>query len=166
VTQAISIRRGTVQDAAKISAIWEAIVAEQHYSAIDRAFTPEEEKAYIQSLSPREAYFVAEAGGRVVGFQSIDRWVRYISSMDHVGQLGTFVLREWRGRGIGGQLAEHTCAFARAHDYEKLVIFVRATNLGAQRFYKGLGFVACGRFSRHVKIKGEYDDEILMELLL
>ncbi len=166
MTGAVSIRRGTVQDAASISAIWEAIVAEQAYSAVDRAFTTGEEETYIQSLSPREAYFVAQAGGRVVGFQSLDLWVRYLPSMSHVGQLGTFVLREWRGHGIGRQLARHIYAFARANDYEKLVIFVRAKNQSAQHFYKSLGFVECGRFARQVKIAGEYDDEILMEMFL
>lgn len=166
MTEAVSIRRGTVQDAAYISKIWEAIVAEQDYSAVDRPFTTAEEEAYIQSLSPHEAYFVAEDGRRIVGFQSLDLWVRYLSSMGHVGQLGTFVLRDWRGHGIGRQLAQNTYAFARANDYEKLVIFVRAKNQGAQGFYKSLGFVECGRFARQVKIAGEYDDEILMEMFL
>jgi L-amino acid N-acyltransferase YncA len=166
VTESISIRRATADDAADISAIWEAIVAERDYSAVARAFTPEEEKTFIGSLSPREAVFVAQAANQVAGFQSLDLWVRYLASMDHVGQVGTFVRREWRGQGIGRQLAERTLAFARENGYEKLVIFVRAKNLGAQSFYKRLGFVECGRFARQVKIEGEYDDEILMELFL
>jgi RimJ/RimL family protein N-acetyltransferase len=179
----ISIRRATVEDAASIVAIWQAIVAEKDYSAVDRAFTLEEERAYIQSLSAREGIFLAETvvktsevsetsevwhryPAQVVGFQSLDLWARYLASMDHVGQLGTFVLHEWRGRGIGRQLADHTLAFARSVGYEKLVIFVRASNVGAQKFYAGVGFKPCGRFARQVKIAGEYDDEVLMEMFL
>jgi hypothetical protein len=64
--------------------------------------TPEEEKTYISSLSSREAVFVAQGASQVVGFQTFDLWARYLSSMDHVGQLGTFVRREWRGHGIAG----------------------------------------------------------------
>jgi GNAT superfamily N-acetyltransferase len=166
VTQSVSIRRAAGKDASAISAIWEAIVAERDHSAVDRAFPPEEEQAYIESLSPREGIFVAEVGGRAVGFQSLDLWVRHTSSMDHVGQLGTFVLKEWRGRGIGRRLAEHTLAFARENRYEKLVIWVMGKNAGAQRFYKGIRFVETGRLSRQVRIAGEYDDEILMERFL
>lgn len=129
-------------------------------------FTIEEERAYIESLSEREGVFLAENDSQVVGFQSLDLWTRVIRSMKHVGQLGTFVLPEWRGRGVAKALAEHTLAFAREHEYEKLVIFVRACNTGAQKFYASLGFKACGRFARQVKIDGKYDDEILMELFL
>ena len=163
----ITLRRATPDDAASITAIWQAIAAEKVYSAIDRPFTIEEERAYIQSLSAREAIFLAETStGQVVGFQSLDLWARHIGSMSHVAQLGTFVRREWRGRGVGRQLAQHTLAFARSVGYEKIVIFVRASNSGAQKFYAGLGFAPCGRFARQVKIAGEYDDEVLMELFL
>jgi ribosomal protein S18 acetylase RimI-like enzyme len=165
--RSISIRRATPEDAASICAIWEAIVAEKIYSAIDRPFTIEGEREYIQSLSGREGVFLAEmVEHRVVGFQTIDLWARHIRSMDHVAQLGTFVLREWRGRGLGKQLTEHTLAFAQSAGYEKLVILVRTSNTGAQEFYKSLGFTPCGCFARQVRIAGEYDDEILMEMFL
>jgi GNAT superfamily N-acetyltransferase len=166
VTESAFIRHATGEDAHGISAVWEAIVAERDHSAVDRAFSPQEERAYIESLSPREAVFVAEVASHIVGFQSLDLWVRYLSSMDHVGQLGTFVLKDWRGQGIGRQLAERTFAFARDNGYEKLLIWVRGKNPGAQGFYKGIGFVERGRLSRQVRIAGEYDDEILMERVL
>jgi L-amino acid N-acyltransferase YncA len=166
VTEQIAIRRAMAVDVPGICSIWQAVVAERDYSAVARAFTPEEEEAYIESLLPREAVFVVQAAGQTVGFQTLDLWLRYMSSMDHVGQVGTFIRREWRGRGIGRQLARHTLAFARENRYEKLIIFVRAKNLGARAFYKSLGFAECGRFARQVKIAGEYDDEILMEHFL
>jgi ribosomal protein S18 acetylase RimI-like enzyme len=163
----IHIRRATVDDAASICKVWEAIVEVKAYSAIDRPFTLNEERSYIQSLSDREGIFLAEtAEHQIVGFQTIDLWARHIRSMDHIAQLGTFILREWRGRGLGGQLAANTFTFARSAAYEKLVIFVRASNTGAQGFYKRLGFTACGRLARQVKIASEYDDEILMEMSL
>lgn len=86
--------------------------------------------------------------------------------MDHVGQLGTFLLAEWRGRGIGQTLARATFASAREHRYQKLVIWVRASNDAAQRFYMGLGFRECGRLSRQIMVNQECDDEVLMDLFL
>ena len=163
MTTKILIRRAMPDDAASINAIWEVIAAEKIYSAIDKPFTIEEERAYIQSLSEREGVFLAEIDGNVVGFQSLDLWARSIHSMEHVGQLGTFALPEWRKHGVGQALARHTLAFARAHGYEKLVIFVRASNTSARKFYAGLGFKECGRFARQVRIDAKYDDEILME---
>lgn len=76
------------------------------------------------------------------------------------------ILPEWRRRGIGRRLAAHTLEFARASGYEKIVIYVRADNTGAQAFYRSLGFVLKGVLERHVKIDGQYEDEFFMELLL
>jgi ribosomal protein S18 acetylase RimI-like enzyme len=167
MTTTITIRRGTTDDAASIVAVWQAIVAEKIYSAIDCPFTLEQEGEYLKSLSAREGVFLAETAERkVVGFQSLDQWTKLFHSMDHVGQLGTFVLKEWRGHGIGKQLAAHTLAFARSGGYEKLVIFVRVSNTGAQAFYEGLGFVSCGRLARQVRFNGQHDDEIVMETFL
>ena len=163
---AIAIRRASPDDAASIVGIWKAIVAEKIHSAVDRPFSVETEREYLKSLSPREAIFVAETTDmKIIGFQSLDQWTKLFHSMDHVGQLGTFVLREWRHRGVGGQLASHTLAFARSSGYEKLVIYVRASNADAQAFYARLGFVRCRRLVRQVKIAGDHDDEIVMELL-
>ena len=163
----ITIRRGTTDDASSIVAVWQAIVAEKSYSEIERPFTLGHEREYLKSLSVREGVFLAETAERqVVGFQSLDQWTKLFHSMDQVGQLGTFVLQEWRGRGIGKQLAAQTLAFARSGGYEKLVIYVRASNSGAQAFYEGLGFVSCGRLARQVKIDGQHDDEVVMEMFL
>ena len=167
MTTTITIRRGTTEDAASIIAVLQAIVAEKSHSAIDCPFTLEREREYVKSLSAREGVFLAETAERqVVGFQSLDEWTKLFHSMDHVGQLGTFVLKERRGHGIGKQLAVHTLAFARSCRYEKLVIYVRASNTGAQAFYEGVGFVPCGRLARQMKIDGQHDDEIVMEMFL
>ena len=162
----VTIRRAASGDAEAISAIWEAVCAERVYTAVSRPFTPEQEREYIASLSDREGIFLAEAEGRIVGFQSLDLWARYTDSFDHVGVLGTFVLPEWRGKGIGRRLAEHTFDFARANGYEKVVIYVRAGNTRAQAFYRSLGFVAKGVLAQQVKIDGQYEDEVFMELFL
>ncbi len=107
---------------------------------------------------------VDDETGRVVGLQSLDLWSAMLPSMAHVGQLGTFVLPEWRGRGAGRLLWGSTEPFARAAGYRKLVIQVRASNLSAQAFYRTTaGFRECGRLSRQVVIDGIEDDEILME---
>ncbi|MCL4488130.1 MAG: GNAT family N-acetyltransferase [Chloroflexi bacterium] len=165
----VFVRRANIEDAPGIVAIWRAIAAERIFSAVDRAFSIGQERAYIQGLTKREAIFVAESRGlerQIIGFQTLDRWATYTSSMDHVGQIGTFVLPEWRGRGLGHQLAEETLSFARSKGYEKLIILVRASNERGQKFYTSLGFKPCGRLTRQTRIDGRYEDEILMELFL
>ncbi len=162
----VTIRRATSADAKSISTVWEVVCAERVYTAVNRPFTPQQEREYIASLSDREPIFLAEVDGHIVGFQSLDLWAKYTDSFDHVGVMGTIILPEWRGKGIGRRLAEHTLDFARAHGYEKIVIYVRAGNTGGQAFYRSLGFVPKGVLARQVKIDGQYEDEVFMELFL
>jgi RimJ/RimL family protein N-acetyltransferase len=160
----VTIRKASPLDAAAIAAVVEVIAAERVHSAIDRAWTIDEEAAYLAGQSSREAIHVAvDATQRVVGFQSLDRWSAQLGSMAHVGQVGTFLVPEWRGRGVGRQLWASTASFARDAGYRKLVIQVRGSNTDAQAFYQRLGFRPCGRLTRQVVIDGVEDDELLME---
>ena len=161
-----TIRRATPDDAQAVSAIWDVVCAERVYTAVNRPFTPQQERDYIASLSGREAIFLAQVDGRVAGFQSLDLWAKYTDSFDHVGVMGTIVLPAWRRKGIGRRLAEHTLDFARVNGYEKVIIYVRGGNVGAQVFYRSLGFVAKGVLARQVKMDGRYEDEVFMELFL
>ena len=161
------IRRASPLDAGGIVSVLKAVAAERIHSAIDQVWSVEQETRYLESLSPRETFHIAvDSSGRIVGFQSLDLWSTLLSSMAHVGQVGTFLLPGWRGQGAGRQLWNATEAFARAAEYSKLAIQVRASNVAAQKFYQSVGFKECGRLTRQVVIDGVADDEVLMEYFL
>ena len=161
------VRRAVPEDAPGIVDVLAVVVAERVHSAIDRVWDVEEERNYLESLSAREAIHIAADGANhIVGLQILDRWSALLDSMAHVGQVGTFLLPAWRGRGVGRELWKATEAFARDARYRKLVVQVRGANDHAQSFYRRLGFAECGRLSRQVIIDGSQDDEILMELFL
>jgi ribosomal protein S18 acetylase RimI-like enzyme len=162
-----TIRRAVPQDARGITTVLDVVARERIHSAIDRVWTPEDEQHYLEALSPREAVHIAVDGTqRIIGLQILDRWSATLDSMAHVGQVGTFVLPEWRGHGVARQLWDTTLAFASHARYRKLVIYVRGSNAHAQAFYRHLGFQECGRLARQVVIDGVEDDEVLMELFL
>lgn len=163
----LSVRRAVPEDAPGIVAVLAVVVDERVHSAIDRVWSVEQERRYLESLSAREAIHVAvDSADRIVGLQTLDRWSSVLDSMAHVGQVGTFLLPAWRGRGVGRELWTATAALARDARYQKLVIQVRGANVRAQSFYRRLGFAECGRLSRQVLVDGTHDDEILMELFL
>ena len=162
----ISIRKANVQDADKISKIWGIICAEKIYTSVSHPFTRKQEEDYIRSLSDRERIFLAEVEDKIVGFQTLDKWAKFSKYFDHIGILGTFILPEWRRKGIGSKLAKESFNFARNHNFEKIVIYVRSGNTGAISFYRDLGFLQKGVLTRHLKIENQYEDEIFMELFL
>jgi RimJ/RimL family protein N-acetyltransferase len=158
------IRKASPADAAGIAAVLHTVASERVHSAIDHPWTVEEEMRHLESLSPREIFHVAvDQKGVIVGLQSLNLWAASLSSMAHVGQVGTFLLPGWRGQGIGRRLWDATLGFAREAGYRKFVIQVRASNIGAREFYRRIGFEECGRLARHVVIDGVEDDEVLME---
>jgi RimJ/RimL family protein N-acetyltransferase len=145
----------------------QAVVSERRYTAIDRPWNDDEERRHLMSLSPRETFHIAvDSTGRVIGCQSLERYFSMLPSMSHVGQVGTFILPDWRGRGVGRALFDYTKPFAVSAGYRKLVIQVRGTNVLGRSFYERLGFVECGRLRRQVVIDGNEDDEVIFELFL
>lgn len=161
----VVIRKASPADAPGITAVMRVIAAERVYSAIDQPWSVAEQARYMESLPARCALHVAVAESGIVGFQVLDLWST-LPPMSHAGQVGTFLLPDWRGRGLGRKLWGATQGFAVASGYKKLVIQVRASNTGALGFYRGLGFQECGRLTAQVVIDGIADDEILLELFL
>jgi len=156
--------RRDLADAAGLAAVLNSIIAEGRHTALTGHWTPEAELAFLHSLGPRSEIFVAEVEGRIAGFQVIEPFVTYTSTMDHVCHLGTYVLAEYRGQGLGQRLAEATLKFARAQGYQKAVIYVLAHNEAGLAYYRGLGFEALGVLKRQTKIGGAYYDEVFLEM--
>lgn len=159
------VRRDDLKDAAGVADVLNNVIAAGRYTALTGHWTPEAELAFLQGfLGPRSELFVAEVAGRIVGFQCIEPFAAYTSTMDHVSILGTYVHADFRGGGIGRELAKATWAFARTHGYEKAVIYVLAHNESGLGYYRHLGFEERGVLARQTKIDGVYYDEVFLEL--
>jgi L-amino acid N-acyltransferase YncA len=158
------VRRNDIQDAAGVAEVLNSVIAEDRYTALTGHWTAEGEQAFLQSLRPRSEVFVAEVADQIVGFQVIEPFVSYTSTMAHVAHMGTYVRADHRGRGVGRKLAEATLAFARGQGYEKVVIYVLAGNELGLAYYRKLGFEERGVLHRQTKIDGIYHDEVFMEL--
>jgi L-amino acid N-acyltransferase YncA len=161
----IEIRRATLEDANSIVDVINSVVDEKKYTSL-RKFSAEEEREFLESLNEREAIFVAEIKSEIVGIQSITRFAEWSDSMNHVGNILTMVLKEYRAQGIGRALASKTLEFARSHGYEKIATYIIEDNLGAIEYYTKIGFKQVGRWMNQVNIDGVYHNDIIMELFL
>jgi GNAT superfamily N-acetyltransferase len=160
--QATVIRQATVRDAPDVVSVINSVIREGGLTALYPPLTTEQEERWIRGLGPRSAMFVVETDGAILGLQTIDLYAPYTRAMDHVAEIGTFVLLEHRGEGIGRLLFDHTLSFARERGYEKLMLAVRAGNNGAIEFYREMGFTPQLVLERQIKIEGQYDDQVLM----
>ncbi|HET9565247.1 MAG TPA: GNAT family N-acetyltransferase [Mycobacterium sp.] len=83
--------------------------------------------------------WLATIGGEVVGMVGV------IQTEDEIELEPIVVGEQWRGRGIGRQLAERVVAEARAAGMGQLLARPVARNAAAIRFFHDLGFDALGQ---------------------
>lgn len=116
------------------------------------------------NLTSGNPHFVALDGERVVGWCDIVR--RSLEGFRHVGGLGMGVMKDYRGQGIGEQLASAALQGARTIGLERVELDVYASNNAAIKLYEKLGFAVEGVHRRARKLDGQYDDLISMALFL
>jgi Sortase and related acyltransferases len=160
------VRKATVDDAAQVAAVLNAVIAEGMLTLFDRPFSTEDEMNFISSLDTRSALYVAEIDREIAGVQSIDLFSSLAGSTSHVATMGTWLRGDVRGRGIGRLLATESFIFAKSNGYTKIVIQVLADNERALRFYRGLGFSNIGVARKHVRLADRFHDEVYLEKLL
>lgn len=108
-----------------------------------------------------ERTLVAVADGEQVGVLFVER------TPFGYGELGMFVAREWRSRGVGSALVAAAIDWARAHDLHKLTLGVFPHNAAAIALYRKFGFVDEGLRVKHIRrSNGELWDLLEMGLLL
>lgn len=142
------------------------VARERRYIGLVDAPPLEESRAFVHSvIGNRGAHFVAiDADGQVVGWCDVARFTR--DGFRHAGRLGMGLLPHVRGQGLGRRLMEATIERARAQGIERIELEVFASNTRAMGLYEKLGFVREGVKRRARKLDGDYDDDVLMALLL
>src|SRR5262245_40087558 len=83
--------------------------------------TPDERRQWLLARGPRHPVIVAESGGAVVGWGSLNPF-NPRAAYDHVADFSVYVERSWRGRGVGRVLLEALLDRARVLGYHKLVL--------------------------------------------
>ncbi|HYT59144.1 MAG TPA: GNAT family N-acetyltransferase [Haliangiales bacterium] len=143
----------------------DAVAQERRYLALTSAPAPESVREFIRSAIARGVpQFVALDGQSVVGW--CDVFPNEKEGFTHTGRLGMGVLREYRGQGIGRQLAMKAIERSKEIGLERIELDVYASNKPAIALYESLGFALEGVKKKGRKVDGLYDDVIQMALLV
>lgn len=132
----------------------------------------EEERGWIGEHLEKPGYLMLiasgsrEPGGDVFGRLTFRNGNR--RKLAHHGTFGISIHEAWRGRGVGTALIETLLEWGAAHPFiEKVGLGVFASNAGARRLYRRLGFVLEGRSARHFRMgDGRYVDDLTMSILV
>lgn len=150
----ITIERARAEDAAEILMYLKRVGGETDnltFGAEGLPFSVEEEAEYIAGMeqSRDSVMLVAKVNGKIVGDASLHRQPR---RMQHRGDLGIAVVREYWNQGIGGRLLSGIIAFAKENAFAVLDLQVRSDNLAAIHLYEKYGFTKIGTHPAFFKI--------------
>lgn len=158
-----TIRRATAADAADVARVLNSVIAEGRHTVFDRAFSVDEERAFLSALGARDVVHLAIVDDAVVGVQSVSPFSTMSDALGHVATMGTWIEARHRGQGIGRSLADASMRFAAEHGYSKILIYVLADNERALGFYRLLGFAEIGIARNQVRLGGTLKDEVFLE---
>lgn len=108
---------------------------------------------------------VVEDGG-VVAWASAPPYRPSRPAYAGVADFSVYVAREERGRGAGRVAVEALVAECEARDYWKLVSRIFPQNEASLALCRSLGFREVGVYRRHAKLRGEWRDTVIVELLI
>ncbi|MCI0546763.1 MAG: arsinothricin resistance N-acetyltransferase ArsN1 [Candidatus Rokubacteria bacterium] len=161
----IDIRDAGAADAAAICEIYNQGIEDRVATLETELRTPPERAEWMAVRSPRHPVIVAEAGGQVVGWASLNRF-NPRPAYDHVADLSVYIERSWRGRGVGRRLLARIIEIARALSYHKVVLAAFPTNTAGMALYERMGFTRVGIYREQGRLDGAWVDVIVMEQIL
>lgn len=119
------------------------VCREKIYLEIIEAPSLEDVRKFQMSLFSKKApVFYAVTGDRVVG--CLDVVLRDNPRLAHRGWIGMFIIREFRGKGLGSRLMEKTIAYSREIGLSHLDLQVYTSNAAAIALYRKFGFQEVG----------------------
>ncbi|MBV9085813.1 MAG: N-acetyltransferase [Acidobacteriaceae bacterium] len=167
VTQAsqYSVRAATRSDLPAIQLIYNEGI-EDRIATLDTELKSDSEIfAWFNDHDGRYAVLVAEGGGDIVGWTSLNRY-SHRCAYDGVADLSIYVRRDKRGTGVGSALMQEIEEAAKTGGFHKIVLFAFPTNEAGRRLYLNSGFADVGRFREQGQLDNKYIDVIAMEKIL
>jgi phosphinothricin acetyltransferase len=159
------VRQASRDDLAAICSIYNQGI-EDRIATLDAELKSSGEIAdWYDAHGGRYAVLVAQEGGAIVGWASLNRY-SHRCAYDGVADLSIYVARGWRNRGVGALLLAELEAAAVRNDFHKIVLFTLSFNALGRSLYRRRGFSEVGVFREQGKVDGRYVDVLAMEKLL
>ncbi|MGI5472782.1 N-acetyltransferase family protein [Streptomyces sp. CA-132043] len=162
---AVRVRAARPDDLAAVLAIRNDAVATSTALWTETPQTPAEGAAWFAAYLEKDAAFVAEYAGEVVGFAVYCPW-RALEGYRHSAENSVYVRGDRHGLGIGTELLTVLIDGARQAGYHVMIADIEAGNTASIRLHERFGFETVGTV-REVGTKfGRWLDLTIMRLPL
>src|SRR5436190_24007347 len=156
-------RGATSGDAAAIACIYNEGIEDRLATFETRPRSPDDILAWLEAGFP---LVVVESDGELAAWASAPPYRPARASYAGVGDFSVYVARAWRGRGAGRAAVQALLAECEARGYWKLLSRIFPENEASLALCRSLGFREVGVYRRHAKLRGEWRDTVIVELLI
>jgi len=160
----VTLRPATAADAEGICTIYNQGI-EDRATLETQLRTPSERRQWLAARGARHPVIVAEMGGGVVGWGSLNAF-NPREAYRHVADFSVYVERTWRGKGVGRTLLGRLVELARDLGYHKMVLTGFPFNPASVALYEHMGFARVGIYREQGMLDGKWVDTLIMERLL
>ena len=159
------IRLAEADDAEEIRVIRNDVIAHSTAVWTNEPMTPHDGRAWLAENLARRSAYVAEAGGRVIGYANWAPW-RPKDGYRHTVEDSVYVIEGHQGRGLGAGLLAALIAGARESGAHVMMASIEASNARSVALHARFGFRVVGT-AREVGTKfGRWLDLTIMQLAL
>jgi L-amino acid N-acyltransferase YncA len=160
-----AVRFASLDDAPAICAIYNQGIEDRVATLETERRDPDERRRWLASRGTRYPVVVAEQGGQVVAWASLNSF-NPRRCYDHVADISVYVERSWRGKGMGRIMLARLIELGRALGFHKLVLACFPTNKPGVALYERMGFTPVGLYREQGLLDGQWVDVLVMEQLL
>jgi L-amino acid N-acyltransferase len=165
MTPLYKIRLAEATDAEEIRAIRNDVIEHSTAMWTTEPVSPGAGRAWLADNLGRRSAYVAEAGGRVVGYANWAPW-RPRDGYRHTVEDSVYLTRGHQGRGLGAELLRTLIAGAGESGAHVMMACIEASNTRSVTLHERLGFEVVGT-AREVGTKfGRWLDLTMMRLAL
>jgi len=163
------LRKPMIEDASKMIEYLNVVGGESEnllFGKDEFHLTAQQEIEHIKSISnaANTLMVLGVINNKIVSVAQISSPNR--KRIAHNSDVSISVKKEYWKNGIGSAVMEELIRFAKENDTIKNIsLGVKASNKNAIRMYEKFGFVKVGVRKDYFNINGDFDDEILMDLL-
>jgi L-amino acid N-acyltransferase YncA len=160
----LSARPALAGDAAAIARIYNEGIEDGLATFETEPRSAADIESWIQAGFP--LVVVQDAGGEAVAWASAPPYRAHRPAYAGVADFSVYVAREARGQGAGRAAVESLIGECEPRGYWKLLSRIFPENEASLALCRSLGFREVGTYRRHAKLRGEWKDTVIVELLI
>jgi phosphinothricin acetyltransferase len=161
----MGIRSLTAGDLPAVTSIFNEAISHEETTCDIRPRSEDQIRSWLTSDLPRYESYVFVEGDAVLGWSAITRYHEREAYSPTI-ELVAFVRREFRNRGIGGELMRLVLKRARETEFHSAVCILFPDPRYVLDAVKRLGFRELGRLRAVVPMSSGFQDLVLFQLFL